>query len=168
MTTALPQQPARAWYQYRQWWLITTLLVLVSLALALLYWRARRQMQPLEAMPASAEIAPRIDSEAQAYQQLRTACGSQDVRKSYDALQNWCRQYWDLGIVPAFEQLSSAGASERLVTHALELQQRLYGQQQESETPWDSAELLQAVVEQRHHQRKASTEQQGLPPLYPE
>jgi hypothetical protein len=168
ITTVLPQPPARAWYQYRQWWWITMLLVLVCLALALLYLRARRQIQPSEAVPNASETAPRIDSEAQAYQQLRTACGSSDVRKSYDALQNWCRQYWDISIVPAFEELSSTGASERLVAHAIELQQRLYGQEQQSDTPWDSAELLQAVVEQRHHQRKASTEQQGLPPLYRE
>ncbi len=168
VTTVLPQPPARAWYQYRQWWWITTLLVLACLALALLYLRARRQIQPPEAAPNATETAPRIDSEAQAYQQLRSACGSNDVRKSYDALQNWCRQYWDISIVPAFEELSSAGASERLVAHAIELQQRLYGQEQQSDTPWDSAELLQAVVAQRHHQRKASTEQQGLPPLYRE
>lgn len=165
----VPQQPVTAWYQYRQWWWITALLLLACLALALLYVRARRQIiQPLEAAPASTETVPRIDSEAQAYQQLRTACGSGDVRKSYDALQNWCRQYWDISIVPAFEELSGAGASASLVAHALELQQRLYGEEQESAAPWDSSELLQAVVEQRHHQRKASTEQQGLPPLYRE
>lgn len=164
----LPLEPSRAWYQYRQWWWITALLVLTCLALGLLYLRARRQIQQPEPTPASEETTPRIDSEAQAYQQLRTACGSGDVQRSYDALQNWCRQYWDMSILPAFDQLRSAGASERLVAHALELQQRLYGEELESATPWDSAELLQAVVAQRHHQRKASTEQQGLPPLYPE
>lgn len=160
------QADARFWYQYRQWWWISALLLLACLALGLLYLQARRQLQQAAPRQATEAEPPRDDSEARAYQQLRTACGSADTQAIYDALQNWCRRYWGMSILPAFEDLENVGASPALIKQALALQQRLYGQGQGDDAQWDAAELLQAVVEQRHHQRMGSDAEQGLPPLY--
>ncbi len=152
----------KAWYQYPLWWAISVLLLLACVALAVLYFRARRQITtPTQVTEA---VADGIDTEKQAYGQLRAACDDDSPAAIYQALQHWCRLHWKTSTAPGLDQLEQYGANRELVDQATGLQQQLYGNGQAGR--WDAATLLQAVDQQRQSREKGADNKPSLPPLY--
>ncbi len=163
---APPAPTPQAWYLYRQWWWISALLLLACVGALLLYLQARRRLHGVAGTAtATTSVAP-VDSEAQAWQQLRSACKSGDARSIYPALQHWSQQYWQLPHMPGITELEAAGADQALLDEARKLEQHLYGKGRDAK--WNPESLLEAASRQRGAGHRPGGDQQGdrLPPLY--
>jgi hypothetical protein len=154
----------RDWYQVWQWWWISGFLLLAAGTALALYLRARRQLQLSGGTGDSIEAAPIVkDSEEQAWQQLRSTAQGADPKATLNALQHWCKRYWQLDSFPGVAGLQRIGASAALIEQASVLEQHLYGQRQGQ---WNADKLLAAVEKQRQIKVDEKPVAPKLPPLY--
>ena len=142
----------------------TALLSALSLWLAFLVWRLKTDLAAREAQSRGERDRARA-ARGRAWQGVKRAAKADDLHALRRALLDWGAALWPdvppRGLTDLAERLDDDVARARLQ----ELDAILF--KGESDSPFDTAALLQALNQSRAGQRSGRTDTGGLKPLYP-
>lgn len=143
--------------------LIAAGLGLTTLLFAVLYWRARRDLQSIHSFYIAEKTQDHL-SETAAWNDLKQAAAKKDYPAMRTALIQWAQAHWQNPQLQSLQKIAEQADNETLNAQLKKLDEILYGGDAGSQ--WDSSGLIQEVNNcrrQKHHRQK---QQDGLAPLY--
>ncbi len=159
-TTIAPPSKTVLWWQ-----IATAVLALLWLITLFAYLQLRRQPRSRTAI--NTEQTESDASEHNAWRDFASACRANNPAAARQKLLHWAAQFYRNENVQSIEQLLRVTDDQRLTRELRLLDNRLFGTLRDS-GDWNGENLLQVMQEiKKRKQRKHSSENTALPPLYP-
>ncbi len=147
-----------------KFWVYSATLLALAWSLTLFYtFYLRQQLR----RPATTEVSPMNNSEAQAFAKIAAACEQRQPTALRTALIEWARIFWNSDAISALSDISQRCSDSDLQTQLVELDRTMYSTAA-SATSYDFSSLNNALQQwhKKQQQRRKHRPEQILPPLY--
>lgn len=153
-----PQTPKTPTWLYG----FMALLLLIVTVLAILYWRAKRELSAIYATDQKSDAHQQLQ-ESNSWRELKQANAAADFIGLRKAVLSWAQIHWQDNNIHSLQQIAERTDSIELRQQLNYLDQALYG---DKKNGWDSGELLQQIHACKKQKRDQGRVQLGLKPLY--